>query len=88
VAAGQAHTLLLFGQRPPAPEIQSPARSGKEFSVQVATVVGKLYALEYVPSFSVTNWTSLPAVRGTGAVVPLTDPSASAAQRFYRVRQW
>lgn len=88
VAAGQAHTLLLFGQRPPAPEIQSPARSGKEFSVQVPTVVGKLYALEYVPSFSVTNWTSLPAVRGTGDVVPLTDPSASAAQRFYRVRQW
>jgi len=33
-------------------------------------------------------WTPLPLVAGTGGVHALTDPIATGAQRYYRVRQW
>jgi hypothetical protein len=30
----------------------------------------------------------LPLVAGSGGTLTLTDPTATNAQRFYRVRQW
>lgn len=88
VAAGEAHTLTLFGQRPPPPEMKSTSRTGNRFAAEVLSYSGKLYALEYKNSLGATNWTSLPALRGTGHLLPLLDDSASVSQRYYRVRQW
>jgi len=35
-----------------------------------------------------TTWTPLPLVAGIGGVHALTNPAATGAQRFYRVRRW
>jgi hypothetical protein len=37
---------------------------------------------------TLTNWTALPVVNGTGAILQLADPRATNAHRFYRVRRW
>ena len=49
------------------------------------TYAGKNYALEYKDSLAATNWTTLPALRGNGAMQFLMDPAANGVQRFYRV---
>jgi hypothetical protein len=49
---------------------------------------GKSYALEYKNSLSASNWTALSTNAGNGALRLLTDPAATASQRFYRMRQW
>jgi hypothetical protein len=61
-------------------------RSNGTFAVSVSTASGKTYFLEYKNSLSDTNWTALPAVSGDGTVKALTDPTATAPQRFFRVR--
>jgi hypothetical protein len=58
------------------------------FTVQVPTDRGRVYELEYKNSLKDTQWQLLPLAAGTGGLVQLTDPSPSAAQRFYRVRRW
>jgi hypothetical protein len=58
------------------------------FSVFVPTFNGRVYRLEYKDSLVDTGWTALPLQAGTGGNLQLTAPDVSAAQRFYRVRQW
>jgi hypothetical protein len=88
VAAGEAHTLLLVGNSSAAPYSVHPVKSGQLFSLLVQTYAGKMYALEYKPSLSAANWTTLPPIRGNGAMQFLVDPAANSTQRFYRVRVW
>ena len=88
VAAGSAHSLLLLGTPAGNPVILSASYSAGQFSVLVQTASGKSYSLEYKDSLSASTWTGLPAVQGNGTLQILTDPNATVAQRFYRVRQY
>lgn len=78
----------LNGDKPPtAPLLFKPTRgSDTSFSVSVATVSGRNYSLEFKDALTASAWTALPAVPGDGTVKVLTDPAATASQRFYRVR--
>ncbi len=87
VAAGKSHSLLLLGNPYTLPKILRPIWQENQFQILVLTLPGKYYALEYKNSLSLTNWSSGPAVRGNGGLQFLTDPSATAPSRFYRVRQ-
>jgi hypothetical protein len=66
----------------------SPAWRTGRFSVLLQTLNRKYYALEYQNSASATNWSALPTSPGNGALRLLSDPAATASQRFYRLRQW
>ena len=70
------------------PELRllNPTRSGASFSLEVATLVGKTYYLEYKNDLSASAWTALPGVAGKGTTKVLTDSSATGSRRFYRVR--
>jgi len=70
----------------PALRLLNPERSGNTFSVSVATVTGKGYALEFKDGLSDSVWTPLPAVLGDGEVKVLQDTGAASVTRFYRVR--
>ncbi len=87
VAAGNAHSLELFGLRP-APQAGAPSWKANTFSVPVQTFADRLYSLEYVPNLLSTNWLPLPLTRGTGGVQVITDGPTTDPQRYYRVRQW
>jgi alpha-tubulin suppressor-like RCC1 family protein len=86
IAGGAYHTLALLDDGALL-RLYSPMRKGGEFSALLRTRHGKNYALEFRNTFT-TNWNSLPAVTGNGALRLLMDPSASTPRRFYRVRQW
>jgi hypothetical protein len=77
---------LLGGEAPTAPRLINAAYSAGTFSVQVATLAGHSYALEYRTALTDTTWTALPSVAGTGSVVTLHDSTATVEGRFYRVR--
>jgi len=87
IAAGNAHSLELFGLRPP-PQLQAPSWSTDQFSVLVPTFSDRLYSLEYTANLLTTNWVPLPLIRGLGGLQSITDPDAVGPRRFYRVRQW
>jgi hypothetical protein len=66
--------------------LRNPTRSGASFSLEVATLVGKTYYLEYKNDLLAPAWTALPGVAGDGTTKVLTDTNATGARRFYRVR--
>ena len=84
------HNLALVGEGPPVVSIvlSNALLSNSKFSFSLPTHSGRVYALEFKNSLADSNWTALPLVAGNGGVKALTDPSATSAQRFYRVRQW
>jgi hyaluronate lyase len=88
MAAGAYHTLLLLDAPTAPPQLLAPAPNGSSASLVVPTLYRKQYALEFKNSLAETNWTTLPAVSGNGALRELSDPDASVPQRFYRLRQW
>ena len=96
IAGGAGNSLALRGSPPglAAPEIigspplSSPLHGEATFRVSLPTRSGHVYRLEYVDSLNDSHWTPLPLLPGTGALQTVIDPSAIAAQRFYRVRQW
>jgi len=90
ISGGGAHSLALIGDGPPAlfAPLGAPVKDGDNFSVSLPTQNGRVYAMEFTDSLTEVNWTALPLAAGNGTVIPLTDPSATNAQRFYRVRKW
>ena len=90
VASGFFHNLALVGNGPSALRAVAvnPRLSGSGFSLQIATRSGGVYALEYKTNVTDTNWVALPLVPGNGGAQTLTDPTATGASRFYRVRAW
>ncbi len=88
VAAGSYHTVLLLEGVLPVPQLMLPARKDGRFSTRVQTLNRRSYALEYQDSLAATNWTALSTNTGHGALMILSDPTATASQRFYRMRQW
>jgi hypothetical protein len=88
IAAGDYHTLVLLADGLPVPEMLLPARKGSRFSALVQTLCPRSYALEFKNSLAATNWTAVTTNAGNGALRLLTDPAATASQRFYHMRQW
>ncbi|WP_160164593.1 hypothetical protein [Pedosphaera parvula] len=90
IAAGRFQSLALIGNCPPVTHstLSNPSASSNTFKLSLPTQSGKVYVLEYKASLSDTNWTSLPLVPGNGSTLFLTDPTATNAQQFYRVRRW
>lgn len=90
IAGGEASSLALVGDAPPVvrASLVSPSWKAGGFSVSVPTQGGRVYRLEYRNSLANANWIALPLAAGNGGTRQLTDPRASGAQRFYRVRRW
>ncbi|HOX56131.1 MAG TPA: family 10 glycosylhydrolase [Candidatus Paceibacterota bacterium] len=88
VAAGTSHTVVLLEGAMPVPRLLNPAWNGSRFSASVQTLARMNYALEYKDSPTAATWTCVCTNSGNGALRILTDPSASGASRFYRMRQW
>ncbi len=79
-----AHATALVRQA----ILSAPALTASNtFTVNLNSLNGASYFLEYKDSLNATNWTALPAVTGTntGSLL-ISDPSPTAPQRFYRVR--
>jgi hypothetical protein len=90
IGAGNFHSLAVVADGTDIPQVRltGPALNSVGFSVSLDSRSGKVYQLEYKNSLTDSNWAALPLVAGTGGSLTLTDPSATAAQRFYRVRRW
>jgi hypothetical protein len=88
IAAGGYHTLALRDEGLKVASIFQTRRQGTDFAVLVSTLARRHYALEGLDVLGATNWIALPTASGNGAVLRLSDPDASDAHRFYRVRQW
>jgi uncharacterized lipoprotein YddW (UPF0748 family) len=88
VAAGSAHTVVLIEKTTPVPVLLYPARKGGQFHTLVQTLNRRTYALEANGSPASNNWIGVCTNAGNGALRILTDPTATAKQRFYRMRQW
>jgi hypothetical protein len=71
------------------PRVASLGFVGANLQLGFTTVSKQFYRVEMTDDLAVPNWTLLTNnVPGTGGVVVIVDPSASAqSQRFYRVRQ-
>ncbi len=68
-----------------APSLLHPAWKQGNFSVEVPTVSGHSYELQYQAPGS-THWLSLPAIDGDGTTQKFVDPNASSSQsRLYRI---
>ncbi|HVM60467.1 MAG TPA: glycosyl hydrolase family 28 protein [Verrucomicrobiae bacterium] len=67
--------------------VSQTSRSGQDFVVQIPSVTGHTYQLQYTTSLAPVTWTNTGASQpGTGSVLTFTDPGATAnPQRFYRV---
>jgi len=88
IAAGEYHTVVMLASNMPPQRLLNPARKGSQFSAQVQTLNGRKYALDFKYSLAATNWTGVCTNTANGALRVLTDPAATGAQRFYRLRQW
>jgi len=88
IAAGE-HSLALLGSGLAAPQFRSNVgiHGVGLFSVEVPTIRGKTYYLQYRDSLSTSQWMMRPPVPGDGSIRTLTDPDANGPQRFYRVWQ-
>jgi hypothetical protein len=88
VGAGANHSLALVAGSEPARTLLNPWRQGARFSAVAQTLNRKNYALEYVAAIGLTNWTAVSTNSGNGALGVLSDPGATPAHRFYRMRKW
>lgn len=56
------------------------------FTLRLPGSTGARYTLQFKRTLSEAAWSDLPPVIGDGSVLTLTDPNATNAARFYRVR--
>lgn len=69
-----------------AARLTNPRLTGNNFSVSFASQTGVTYFLEGKNSYAEPSWTSISTATGDGSQLTLTDNSASAPRRLYRVR--
>jgi hypothetical protein len=68
------------------PIIQSPARSGTDFTCKVASLPGFSYVLQGTPSLTPATWTGIQTNAGTGGLLNFTVPiTGGNPQRFFRI---
>jgi hypothetical protein len=68
----------------PAPIMFGPTTVGTNFLVSIQSELGKTYTVQYLDALGST-WLSLPPVAGTGGIVTVTNSTANASTRFYRL---
>lgn len=90
IASGENHCLAILGSGPPLPRVplSNPRRNGTNFSFSLPSESGRVYGTEYKTSLTDAAWSSLPLVAGNGALLTVTNSSATNSQRFYRVKRW
>jgi hypothetical protein len=79
---------VLVGSTLPNPLLLSASLNHGRFSALLQTLNRKHYSLEYAPSPAASQWTGLKTNAGNGGLEMLLDNTATAPQRFYRMRQW
>jgi hypothetical protein len=68
------------------PLLQGSVFAATTFQFKFATAVGRSYVVEFSPDADPTkSWEVVQTVTGTGSIVPITFPAATA-QGYYRVR--
>ena len=89
ISAGHSHNMALLAEGLVAPSVHcfNATRNYNGFSLQIPTVRGRTYYLQYRDSLTDPDWCLLPPVPGDGSVKTLHDPTVAASQRFYRVWQ-
>jgi hypothetical protein len=72
---------------PPTPTITSPAVSGTNFTLQVASSQsGFNYVLQATPTLAPVTWTDIQTNAGTGGTLNFTNPITQAnPQQFFRI---
>jgi hypothetical protein len=65
----------------------TPPRSSS-FQFQIPTDPGRVYLLEYTPGLSPAAWLPLPLRAGALGPQLFKDPTATNAERYYRLRRW
>jgi hypothetical protein len=78
--------VQVAAAEPLVPPLLTSQRAGDSLSVQVATVSGFTYSLEYKDDLFSSLWSPAAQSAGDGTVKTLTDGSATVPQRFYHVR--
>jgi T5SS/PEP-CTERM-associated repeat protein len=69
------------------PLIVSMVASGGSVRVNFTTSLAASYAVDYKPDLATNTWSILTNVTGSGGVMAVTDPGATAqSKRFYRAR--
>ena len=69
------------------PALLSGARwISNQFTVDVMSVSGMLYVLEWKGAVLDANWVQVSETSGNGGMLSLSDSAATGAARFYRVR--
>jgi len=69
-------------------KISQVSQSGQDFDLQIPSVMGHTYQLQFTPSLTPTNWINTgPPQPGTGSTLTFTDPSGltNFPARFYRI---
>jgi hypothetical protein len=82
----EAFYVQVVAAVPPVPVLQTPQRSGSSFSVQVATISGFNYYLDYTTNLTATTWNAATQTPGDGTIKTLTDTTATDSRRFYHAR--
>ncbi len=69
-------------------KISQALASGQDFDVEIPSVMGHTYQLQFTPSLAPTNWTNTGSPQpGSGSTLTFTDPSGltNFPARFYRI---
>jgi hypothetical protein len=88
IGAGESHSVALAEGRLPVPLMLKPALKHGQFSSLVQTLNRRQYILEQSGSLPTVGWSPICTNSGNGVLELLTDPTATAPQGYYRVRQY
>jgi sugar lactone lactonase YvrE len=87
-ASGHAslRQLQLVARSAGSVRISAFSWTAEKCTVTLDSEVGRHYTLEHTDSLASPAWEGLSAVPGNGGTLTLSDPTATTARRFYRVR--
>lgn len=68
------------------PTLMSLARNGSTYSFSYQSTAGLTNLIEFTDSLNAANWQTLTTIIGDGTLKSVVDPTASIAERFYRIR--
>jgi uncharacterized repeat protein (TIGR03803 family) len=78
-------TVYRFSLSPAAPVFQTLTRTDGILTLTWSAANGQPYLLQYKPSLSATNWTTLLSLTATNSTASASDTMIPSGQRFYRV---
>jgi hypothetical protein len=79
--------LVAAGGQPTALTLGNATWQAGVFSISIPTRTNRSYVLQFKQALSDPSWTDLNTVAGTANTTSLTDPAATSAHAFYRVRE-